>query len=234
MVNENISENIEEYLEVLYRYGNNKEQVSNATFSKELNIAPASVTQMIKKLENLKYINYEPYQGASLTDKGMKVAQLITRKHRILEIVLFSILNINEKNIHEQACAMEHVLSDEALKSLCLLLHQPDISPFLNIIPACDLDFKNCIECSNMTNFEDVSYRKKNLLAISELKIINNGVVSFIRGNGDLYNEIINLGIDIGAHLDCNETNDGFLIFVNGKEIKISNKLANNIFLLID
>ena len=75
MADDKISENIEEYLEVLYKNGSNKEQVSTTTLSKELGIAPGSVTQMLKKLETLGYINYTPYRGASLTDDGMKIAQ---------------------------------------------------------------------------------------------------------------------------------------------------------------
>ena len=85
MAKDNISENIEEYLEVLYRNGCNKEQVSTTKLSNELGIAPGSVTQMLKKLEKLEYIKYVPYKGATLTDDGMKIAQKITRKHRILE-----------------------------------------------------------------------------------------------------------------------------------------------------
>ena len=71
----NISENIEEYLEVLYRNGSNKEQVSTTQLSRDLGIAPGSVTQMLKKLEKLEYIDYIPYKGASLTDSGMAIAQ---------------------------------------------------------------------------------------------------------------------------------------------------------------
>ena len=67
MAEDKISENIEEYLEVLYRNGSNGEQVSTTTLSKDLGIAPGSVTQMLKKLENLGYIEYTPYKGATLT-----------------------------------------------------------------------------------------------------------------------------------------------------------------------
>jgi DtxR family Mn-dependent transcriptional regulator len=109
-----ISENIEEYLEVLYRNGSNGEQVSTTKLSKDLGIAPGSVTQMLKKLENLGYIGYTPYKGATLTEEGMKIAQKITRKHRILEKFLMEVLKIKEENIHDQACEMEHTLSDEA------------------------------------------------------------------------------------------------------------------------
>ena len=67
-----ISENIEEYLEVLYKFGSKDSHVSTTTLSKELGIAPGSVTQMLKKLEDIGFIEYVPYQGASLTDEGIK------------------------------------------------------------------------------------------------------------------------------------------------------------------
>ena len=70
-----ISENIEEYLEVLYKFGGKNTFVSTTTLSHELGIAPGSVTQMLKKLEDLGYIEYTPYKGASLTTEGIKIAQ---------------------------------------------------------------------------------------------------------------------------------------------------------------
>ena len=121
-----ISENIEEYLEVLYKFGGKNTFVSTTTLSHELGIAPGSVTQMLKKLEDLGYIEYTPYKGASLTTEGIKIAQKITRKHRILEKFLKEILKIKDENIHEQACEMEHSLSDEAERAICHMLEHPD------------------------------------------------------------------------------------------------------------
>ena len=61
MAKKPISENIEEYLETLYRQSCLTDQVSTNTLAKELGVAPGSVTQMLKKLEGLGYINYIPY-----------------------------------------------------------------------------------------------------------------------------------------------------------------------------
>jgi len=180
-----ISENIEEYLEVLYRNGNNREQVSTTTISKNLGIAPGSVTQMLKKLESLDYITYIPYKGAILTDKGMKIAQKITRKHRILEKFLLEVLNINKENLHKQACEMEHSLSDEAERALCQLLEHPNLCPTDCIIPACDFNFNNCDECNSQMNFEDIDNRKVVLLSLTELNENSTGEVFFIRGKND-------------------------------------------------
>jgi DtxR family Mn-dependent transcriptional regulator len=234
MANDKISENIEEYLEVLYRNGSNKEQVSTTTLSKELGIAPGSVTQMLKKLETLGYINYTPYRGASLTDEGMKIAQKITRKHRILEKFLRDVLKVKEENVHEQACEMEHSLSDEAERALCNMLQHPDLCPDDNVIPACDLNFGSCKECFSVKDFDNVINRQFNLLSVSELVPNSQGTVSFIRGNNELLDTIANKGIKLGDDLIYYTNEDEeFLISINNEELSISNELANNIFIRV-
>lgn len=234
MADEKISENIEEYLEVLYRNGSNKEQVSTTTLSKELGIAPGSVTQMLKKLENLGYIVYTPYRGATLTDEGMKIAQKITRKHRILEKFLLDILKVKEENIHDQACEMEHTLSDEAERALCTMLHHPDLCPDDNVIPACDLDFDSCQQCFSVKDFDNVINRKFNLLSISELNPDTSGVISFIRGNSELLDSIADAGIAVGNNIHY-YNNDGneFAVTIEDEDFSLSPEMANNIFIRV-
>ena len=231
-----ISENIEEYLEVLYRNGSNGEQVSTTKLSKDLGIAPGSVTQMLKKLETLGYIIYTPYKGATLTEDGMKIAQKITRKHRILEKFLTDILKIKEENVHEQACEMEHTLSDEAERALCTMLNNPDLCPDNNIIPACDFDFESCQQCYSQKDFDQIINRKFNLLSISELTSNSEGIISFIRGNNELLDEIGNLGLKVGLNIqyEFDENNlNGYVITVENKELNITSEMAHNIFIRI-
>ncbi len=232
-----ISENIEEYLEVLYRNGSNGEQVSTTQLSKELDIAPGSVTQMLKKLENLGYIAYTPYKGAVLTGEGMKIAQKITRKHRILEKFLIDVLKIKEENVHEQACEMEHTLSDEAERALCTMLNNPDVCPEDNIIPACSFDFDNCNQCYSQKDFDQIINREFNLLSISELNSNVEGTISFIRGNDELLDDISALGIKIGDTLKFDSENNPkanqYLVTINDDELDIPVEMANNIFIRI-
>ncbi len=232
-----ISENIEEYLEVLYRNGSNGEQVSTTKLSKDLCIAPGSVTQMLKKLENLGYIVYTPYKGATLTDSGMKIAQKMTRKHRILEKFLTDVLKIKEENVHEQACEMEHTLSDEAERALCTMLHNPDLCPDENIIPACDFDFDSCKQCYSQKDFDQIINRKFNLLSISELNSDAEGIISFIRGNNELLDDISDMGIKIGLTLkyEYNENRIGnhYLVTIDDNELNIPSDMAHNIFIRV-
>ena len=237
MTDDKISENIEEYLEVLYRNGSNGEQVSTTQLSKELGIAPGSVTQMLKKLENLGYIGYTPYKGATLTDEGMQIAQKITRKHRILEKFLIDVLKIKEENVHEQACKMEHSLSDEAERALCTMLNNPDVCPDDNIIPACNFDFDSCHQCYSQKDFDQVINRKFNLLSISELTSNTEGVISFIRGSNELLDDIADTGIKVGSQLkyeyNNNRVSNHYLVTVDDKELNIPIEMANNIFIRI-
>lgn len=237
MAEDKISENIEEYLEVLYRNGSNGEQVSTTQLSSDLGIAPGSVTQMLKKLESLGYIGYTPYKGATLTDEGMKIAQKITRKHRILEKFLIDILKIKEENVHEQACEMEHTLSDEAERALCTMLKNPDLCPDENIIPACNFDFDSCQQCYSQKDFDQVIDRKFNLLSVSELTSNTEGTVSFIRGSDELLDDISQKGIKVGTQLkyEFNENRVGnhYLVTVDGEELNIPVEMANNIFIRI-
>lgn len=236
MAENKISENIEEYLEVLYRNGSNKEQVSTTKLSKELGIAPGSVTQMLKKLEKLGYIDYTPYKGATLTDEGMKIAQKITRKHRILEKFLIDVLKIKEENVHDQACEMEHTLSDEAERALCAMLNNPDVCPDNNIIPACNFDFDSCNQCYSQKDFDKIVNRQFNLLSISELTSNTDGTVSFIRGDSDLLDEISDLGIRIGSQIkyvpDENRA-EIYSVVIDGEELSVSQEMANNIFIRV-
>lgn len=237
MAESKISENIEEYLEVLYRNGSNKEQVSTTQLSKELGIAPGSVTQMLKKLEKLGYIDYTPYKGATLTDDGMQIAQKITRKHRILEKFLTDVLKVKKENVHDQACEMEHTLSDEAERALCAMLNNPDVCPDNNVIPACNFDFESCNQCYSQKDFDQIVNRQFNLLSISELTSNTEGVVSFIRGSPDLLDDIADLDISIGSQLkfeySVNQVGNSYLVKVNDKDLNISREMANNIFIRI-
>ena len=236
MAENKISENIEEYLEVLYRNGSNKEQVSTTKLSKELGIAPGSVTQMLKKLEKLGYIDYTPYKGATLTDEGMKIAQKITRKHRILEKFLIDVLKIKEENVHDQACEMEHTLSDEAERALCAMLNNPDVCPDNNIIPACNFDFDSCHQCYSQKDFDKIVNRQFNLLSISELTSNTDGTVSFIRGDSDLLDEISDLGIRIGSQIKYTPNENQaeiYSVIIDDEELSISREMANNIFIRV-
>lgn len=235
MSQESLSENVEEYLEILYKLSPNGEIVSTSQISEKLKIAPASVTQMLKKLSEKGYVEYSPYNGAVLTKEGIKIAKKVTRKHRLLERFLCDILKIKKDKIHEQACEMEHSLSDDAERALCHLLEHPDKCPGESIIPECDLKFTSCEECLQRKDddIDEVGKRNQNLVSILDLKEHNKAKVSFIRGDYNVIRRLLDLGITIGAIISVNKIaplGGPVEVAVRGSKLAIGHDIASNVF----
>ncbi|RAP52108.1 MAG: DtxR family iron (metal) dependent repressor [Methanosphaera sp. SHI613] len=229
-----ISENVEEYLETIYKKSLTDSMAKTTEISKDLGIAPGSVTQMLKKLESEGYVTYYQYKGVKLTDKGYKIARSIVRKHRILETFLYETLNINIEDLHEQACAMEHSLSDEAERKLCQLLDYPNQCPDdHNIIPVCDLNIPTCYECSKISNIEEIPRRIENLIAISDMRPQQVGKIKFIRGSNETLQELLDLNITLESEITMiNSTplNGPVKILVDGKDVLLDKNLSYDAF----
>ncbi|GAB6056225.1 metal-dependent transcriptional regulator [Methanobacterium alkalithermotolerans] len=239
--NESLSENIEEYLEVIYKVSlEDKKPVTTSNISKNLNIAPGSVTQMLKKLDKRGYVQYSPYKGAVLTEKGLKVASKITRKHRLLERFLNDILKLKKDKIHSEACQMEHTLSDDAERALCQLLEQPDQCPDEAPIPACDFKFNTCEECLERKHedIEEVGARDENLISVTSLGENEVGRVSFIRGDYKVIRRLMDMGITIGAMVSVIKLapfKGPVEVSVRGSKLALGRDIAKNVFVeLID
>lgn len=235
MPGKELSENVEEYLEILYKLSPNGEMVTTSQISEKLKIAPASVTQMLKKLSKKGYITYSPYKGAVLTKEGLKIAKKITRKHRLLERFLCDILKIKKDKIHEQACEMEHSLSDDAERALCHLLEHPHKCPGDSVIPECDLKVTSCEECLKRKedDIEEVGKRNENLIPIFELKKDKKGKVSFIRGDYKIIRRLLDMGITLGAIINVIKVaplGGPVEVAVRGSKLAIGHDIASNVF----
>ncbi len=233
--NVTLSGNVEEYLELLYKLSPNGERVSTSMISENLKIAPASATQMLKKLADNDYVEYSPYKGAVLTENGLKIAKKITRKHRLLERFLCDILKIKSDKIHDQACEMEHVLSDDAERALCHLLEQPDTCPGDSVIPECDLKFTTCEECKERKEIdvEEVGKRNENLIPVLDLKEHKKGKVSFIRGDYKVIRRLLDMGITIGAVISVIKVaplGGPVEVAVRGSKLALGRDIASNVF----
>lgn len=89
---------------------------------KELHLTKGSVSEMLKKLADDKYIHYESYGTITLTLKGLKKARNVMKKYLIIKRFLADYLRINPSHVHEEACALEHAFSDESINKLESLL----------------------------------------------------------------------------------------------------------------
>ena len=195
---------------------------------------------MLKKLSHDGYVKYSPYHGSTLTERGLREAQKITRKHRLLEKFLSDVLHIGKDKVHTQACQMEHTLSDEAEESLCRLLKHPDIcSDDGKTIPACNLPFSNCEDCLRLHNqgLEEVGKRKEKLIALSELKVGQTGKISFIRGGHNVLQRLLDMGLTPStkiALLKAAPFEGPIQISVRGSKLALGRGIASKVFVEID
>ena len=105
---------------------------------------PASVTEVLQRLAGRGLVRYQPYKGALLTKRGLSVARRIKRKHRILEVFLTRCLHISGKNVHDQACRLEHAISDETEAALFKFMGNPKKCPDGKPIPPCHDECGGC------------------------------------------------------------------------------------------
>ncbi len=111
-----VSREVEEYLESIYRRKERGEAARTNDIAEELGVSAPSVSEMFRKLAKAGLIKHTPYGGAVLTKKGEQLGKSVIRKHRLIEKFL-AIIGVKRK-VHEEACALEHAVSDDVEKNI--------------------------------------------------------------------------------------------------------------------
>ncbi len=97
--------------------------------SEYLKIVPSSVTEMLEKLQKRDLVEYTKYQGASLTSDGRRIADSILKRHCVMEWFMVQVLEVPEGKFHDEACKMEHVLTESTTEKLRKMTDQPATCP---------------------------------------------------------------------------------------------------------
>ena len=132
-------ESTEEYLEAVYRLEREGPGVTTSGLALDLGVAPASVSGMLKKLAADGYLTYEARGHASLTQKGLAVAVRVIRRNRLAEVFLHDVLGMPWDEVHDEACRLEHAISDRVEGRLVAVLGDPKVWPHGLPIPPADL-----------------------------------------------------------------------------------------------
>jgi DtxR family transcriptional regulator, Mn-dependent transcriptional regulator len=110
MARDPVSEQMQEYLETIYRLEEDGQPARTGEVARQLEVAPASVTDMLQRLERSGLVTYEPYKGAVLTDEGRSLARQVLARHRIMQAFLQEVCGMPHREAHEAACDMEHTI----------------------------------------------------------------------------------------------------------------------------
>lgn len=126
----------ENYIKAIYKLIESEgDTVSTNAIAEKMDTKAASVTDMLKKLSTKKLINYQKYQGVTLTPKGEKIALNIIRKHRLWEMFLVEKLNFKWDEVHDVAEQLEHINSDKLIEQIDKFLNYPKVDPHGDPIP---------------------------------------------------------------------------------------------------
>lgn len=173
-----MSKSIEDYLKGIYTLKKKKEY-SNKKLAEYLNISPASVSEMIKKLVNEGYLTIEK-KKVKLTEKGSNFALDIIRKHRVWEVFLFEKLGYDKEDVHKEAEILEHVTSNKLLQKLEKFLFYP----------------KECPHGSPI--FYDLKdFDERNVIKLSEAEEDDEIVILSVEDNIELYDYLRDLNINL-------------------------------------
>ena len=125
----------EMYLKTIYTLEGKMGSAKTGDIAKILGITPGSVTNTLEVLEGKGLVAREPYKGVKLTASGRKLALLVFRRHRLAERMLTDLLHFDWTESHDEACKLEHVVSERLANSIEKSLGTPRTCPHGNPIP---------------------------------------------------------------------------------------------------
>jgi DtxR family Mn-dependent transcriptional regulator len=212
------SQSEEDYLKALYHLEMDFDSVSTNSIADYLDMKPSSVTDMLKKLAEKKFIHYQKYKGTSLTKKGKLIALSIIRKHRLWETFLVEKLGFGWDQVHTIAEQLEHIKSEELIENLDNFLGNPKYDPHGDPIPN-----------------KDGEIEKMNQKLLVELKASQKGIITGVKkGTASLLNyldkEKVKLGDSIKV-IEILEFDGTYIVEINKRKLTFSEKICQNLLL---
>jgi DtxR family Mn-dependent transcriptional regulator len=209
----------ENYLKAIYHLGiTSVKGVSTNAIAKKLNTKASSVTEMMKKLADKNMLVYKKYQGVLLTEEGKKTAANIIRKHRLWEVFLVEKLNFNWDEVHDVAEQLEHIKSPKLIDEIDALLGFPKYDPHGDPIPD---------KAGNLDQIE------KSLL--STLRATEKGICVGVHDSSATFLQFLDKQkIALGQEIYVVEKEDfdgSMTIRIRNREMNVSNKIANNLYI---
>jgi DtxR family transcriptional regulator, Mn-dependent transcriptional regulator len=209
----------ENYLKTLYKLGSKQvKKVNNIALAKELNLNPATVLEMVRKLAGKKLVKVLPDKTIQLTEAGSKKALIIIRKHRLWEVFLTEKLKYGWNEVHGLAEQLEHVESEDMIDRLEAFLGYPSFDPHGDPIPDRNGNIKPKTSVSLATAVKGKNYVVVNLADTSD---------SFLDYLGK-----VNIKPATKLKLvEHNEYDNSSTIMIQKKIVQLSEKAAKNIMI---
>ena len=134
---------MEDYLKEAFKLRQEGQTATTQRLAERLGLSGPSVTNMVKRLDELKLAQHTPYQGIELTEAGNRVALEVIRHHRLIELYLASALGYSWDEVHEEAERLEHHVSEALEERMARALGNPSFDPHGDPIPSREGDVPN-------------------------------------------------------------------------------------------
>jgi len=136
------SQTVENYLKTIYlaqaSHSSADELVPVGQLAAALHVVPGTATTMMKTLSEAGLVRYEPYMGVRLTSAGEKLATLVLRRHRLIELFLVKELGMSWAEVHDEAEQLEHAVSERLIERIDARLGRPEVDPHGDPIPTAE------------------------------------------------------------------------------------------------
>jgi DtxR family Mn-dependent transcriptional regulator len=129
------SASVQDYLAAIYDLAGSGHPVIGARLAKHMRVSPPAVTEALRRMSGAGYLRLGASKEISLTRRGKALAEVMARRHRLLERWLTDILDLNWTEAHEEAHRLEHALSPRVEERLAAILGMPSTCPHGNPIP---------------------------------------------------------------------------------------------------
>jgi DtxR family Mn-dependent transcriptional regulator len=132
------SHTVENYLKAIYQAQNAIDTdalVPMGQLASALGVVPGTATTMVKALSESGLVKYEPYAGVRLTAAGEKLAAMVLRRHRLIELFLVKVMGMSWTEVHDEAEQLEHAVSDRLIDRIDEMLGRPAVDPHGDPIP---------------------------------------------------------------------------------------------------
>ncbi len=184
-----------------------------------LNIKPASANDMLKKLKEKELVDFEKYGKITLTNFGLNCATQVIRKHRLWETFLYEKLHFSWDEVHEVAEQLEHIKSKKLIEQIDKFLGYPKNDPHGDPIP----DVEGNINIQPKKSLIEVEINKEyKIIAVKDKSVL---FLQYVKDTGLYINKTIKI-------IEKNEYDNSLIINLDDKNIKITKKMAENIFVI--
>jgi DtxR family Mn-dependent transcriptional regulator len=134
------SSTVENYLKAIFlgesRLPDGDRLLPMGQLASSLGVAPGTATTMVKALAESGLVEYEPYNGVRLSPAGSRLAALVLRRHRLIELFLVQVLGMRWDEVHDDAEQLEHVVSERLIERIDEVLGHPETDPHGDPIPS--------------------------------------------------------------------------------------------------